>query len=30
VGTLYLPQNAALEGEIHPLIEAFLRAVAGA
>ena len=26
VGTLYLPQNAALEGHIHPLIAAFLRA----
>jgi CTP synthase (UTP-ammonia lyase) len=26
VGTLYLPQNSALDGETHPLIEAFLRA----
>lgn len=26
VGTLYLPQNSALEGETHPLIEAFLAA----
>jgi CTP synthase len=29
VGTLYLPQNAALEGKSHPLIDAFLRVVAG-
>lgn len=27
LGTLYLPQSAALEGESHPLIEAFVRAV---
>jgi CTP synthase (UTP-ammonia lyase) len=26
VGTLYLPQYSALQGETHPLIEAFLRA----
>jgi len=27
LGTLYLPQNAALDGESHPLIDAFVRAV---
>ena len=31
IGTLYLPQNAALVGEPHPLIDAFVRtAAAGA
>jgi CTP synthase (UTP-ammonia lyase) len=30
LGTLYLPQNAALHGETHPLIEAFLRAATDA
>jgi len=29
VGTLYLPQNSALEGNTHPLVEAFLQAAVG-
>jgi CTP synthase (UTP-ammonia lyase) len=29
VGTLYLPQNAALNGQSHPLIDAFVQAAAG-
>jgi CTP synthase (UTP-ammonia lyase) len=28
IGTLYLPQHPALEGHLHPLIEAFVRAAA--
>lgn len=30
VGTAYQPERSALEGQSHPLIEAFVRAVAGA
>jgi CTP synthase (UTP-ammonia lyase) len=30
IGTLYLPQTAALDGESHPLIDYFLQAAVGA